>query len=532
MTRSDSLHSARILVDRYSRRNILRTGGAALAVTAAATLPRLASAAQTGAATPETGSPLDVNAIDEFISGAMESYGVPGAAVAVIHDGDPLLVKGYGIRELGSDTPVDADTVFQLASNTKPMTAFTLGTLVDEGLIGWDTPITEILPELQLWDTYPTRYLTSRDVFAHRSGFPAFGGDLLGHVGYDRAEMLRRLRYIPPAGSFRSVAAYSNLGFFIAGEVIARLTGAPWEDAMQARLMDPVGMSRSGPALADRPADGNMAANHGLVDGKLQTVPADDHGVYGAAGSAMSTAHDLALWMQMLLDGGQAQGKQLMKPETVNEMFVPSMVAATSFSEMAPIDAHSGLSYGLGWANYHYHGYEIMEKGGALDGVRTVVCVVPQLNAGIAVVANLNLTALPEAVRGFWLEQLLGKADVDVQQEIREAGAMVAAQFASLPQLPANSVAPSVPLESFAGVYQNALYSGFRVIVEGDTMRLEAGPAKKPATLEHFSHDTFLLDWGNVTSIPSQMTFTVGPDGLAVGFDHEELGRFERVITE
>ncbi len=532
MTPSLADNRARILADRFSRRDILHTGGAALAVTAAATLPHLAGAAQTGEATPEAGSTLDADAIDAFVSEYLESYGIPGAAVAVIQGGQHVLVKGYGVRELGSDAPVDADTVFQLASNTKPMTAFTLGTLVDEGLIGWDTPITDVLPELQLWDPYPTRFLTSRDVLAHRSGFPAFGGDLLGHIGYDRAEMLRRLRFVPPAGSFREVAAYSNLGFFIAGEVITRLTGSPWEDAMRERLFGPAGMSRSGPALADGPADGNMSANHAMVDGRLQTVPADDHGVYGSAGSAISSANDLARWMQMLLDEGLADGEQLIQATTVQEMLAPSMVSEISFSEMAPIDAHSGFSYGLGWANYHYHGYEVIEKGGALAGIRTVVCFVPQLNAGVAVTANLNLTALPEAVRGFVLEQLLGSADTDVQQEIREAGAMVDALFSTAPELPENPVPPSVPLEAFAGVYENQLYAGFRVIVEGEAMRLEAGPANKPGAFEHFNHNTFLLDWSDVTSIPGQTTFVVGPEGIAIGFEDEVLGHFDRVAGE
>lgn len=183
----------------------------------------------------------------------------------------------------------------------------------------------------------------------------------------------------------------------------------------------------------------------------------------------------------------------------------------------------------MGWANYHYHGYEVNEKGGALDGVRTIVCLVPQLNVGVSVLANRNLTVLPEAVRGFVLEQLLGKAGTDVQRDIQEAGAAVDAQFSSKPELPQNSVPPSVPLEAFAGVYANSLYTGFRVIVEGEVIRLEAGPAKKPATLTHVNHNTFLLDWGSVTMLPAQPTFVVGPDGLAVAFDDGDLGRFMRV---
>jgi hypothetical protein len=269
-----------------------------------------------------------------------------------------------------------------------------------------------------------------------------------------------------------------------------------------------------------------------LVDGRLQTVAADEQEIMGAAGSAMSTAHDLGLWMQLLLDGGSANGQELTLATTVQEMLAPTMVSPLSISEMAPIDAHSGFAYGLGWASYHYHGYEVIEKGGALDGIRTVVCLVPQLNVGVAVAANLNLTALPESIRGFVLEQLLGAADVDVQGEIEAAGAAIAAVFAApLPQA-ANPVAPSVPLEAFAGVYENDLYEGIVVIAEGDTLRLEAGSIKKPATLTHFDYNTFLLDWGDVTLIPGQATFVVGPEGTATAVETEDLGRLERVADE
>lgn len=234
----------------------------------------------------------------------------------------------------------------------------------------------------------------------------------------------------------------------------------------------------------------------------------------------------------MLMDGGEVNGQQLLQPETVREMLKPSMVAPLSISELAPIDAQSGFAYGLGWASFHYHGYEVIEKGGALDGVRTVVCFVPQLNVGVAVLANLNLTALPEAVRAFVLEQLLGDAGTSVQAEIREAGAAIEAVFASAPSLPANPVPPAVPLEALAGIYESPLYAEFRVIVEGEAMRLEAGPARRPATFEQVNHTTFLLDWGNVTSIPGQTTFVVGPDGVATGFENADLGRFERVADK
>jgi CubicO group peptidase (beta-lactamase class C family) len=515
---------------RVSRRTLLRTSFSGLALATAAA-PHHMQAAQDDGATPTSEAVIDIEALDQFIPEAMDRYGVPGAAVAVVQNGAPILVKGYGLREVGTDATVDADTVFQLASNTKPFTAFAAGILVEEGLIGWDTPIREVLPELQLMDPYASRNVTLRDVLAHRSGLPAFTGDLLDVLGYDRDEVLHRLRFVEPGSTFREVAAYSNLGFFIAGQVIERLTGGSWEEAVRERVMQPLAMDRSAPSIIDLRVEENISSHHARMGGNVEVIDANYQPVLAAAGAALSTANDMARWMQMLLDGGSGNGHPLMSPATVQEMFLPSMVSEVSFTELPPIDEHTGFSYGLGWGNFHYHGYPVIEKGGALGGIRTVVDLVPDLNFGIAVLANLNLTFLPEAIRAFALEQVLGSSPADFQAEIEATAAMVDQLLVPVP-LPPDPVAPTVPLQAFTGLYDNDLYGRFEVIASGDELRVEAGPAGHPAELTHYSRDTFLLDWGSATGSPDETTFTIGPDGIAEAFEAEGLGRFDRAPAE
>ncbi len=490
----------------------------------AASMPVAADASQ---APPATESVVDVEAIDRFVAETMAEYGVPGAAVAVVHKGETVLASGYGVRSIDGDDPVDADTVFQLASNTKPMTAFTYGALVDEGLTEWTTPASALVPDLRLMDEYAAFHANPRDFLSHRSGFPEFFGDLLGSLGYDRAEVVRRLRYVQPGHEFRDVAAYSNLGYFLVGEMIAQLTGAPWEEAMQSRLFEPLGMSRSGPSLAFSPADGNMAANHAIVGGSLVTVEANNHGVTGAAGSAISTANDMARWMSALLSGGVVGGAQVIRAETVQTLFDPVIAAPVTFTETPPISPTNGFAYSLGWGDFYWHNHRVLEKGGALAGVRTVVILVPELELGIAVLANLNLTFLPEAIRAFVLEQYLGPADTDMQAEIRGAAEQIDAIFAAPPPTSAG-IPMGADLDAYAGTYQQILYGEFDVFVDGDHLRIEAGPGRRPATLGFDSLNTFLLDWGSPAEIPEQLTFTLGPEGTVVAFESESLGRFAR----
>ncbi len=513
---------------RIDRRRAL-AGGAGLTAALAAGWRATTAQEATPVAPPAGGSVADkVAAIDAFAEAALEEYGVPGAAVALVVDGKIVLARGYGVRTEGQPEPVDADTVFQLASVTKTLTAAALGTVVDAGQLGWDDPVVEFVPNFALADPYPTRWTTTRDLLAHRTGLPAFTGDVIGVLGYDRAEVMRRVRFFTPAWSFREEDGYSNIGYFVAGQVLAEKTGMPWEDALAERILGPVGMTRSAPNLHGAPADGNISANHALVDGAVAVVPPDPNFVLGAGGSAISTAHDLGRFMEMLLGGGAIDGRPVLTPGTVAEMFAPSMVAAPSFTELPPIDDQSGFAYGLGWGLYHDRGYQVMEKGGALAGIRSIVELVPELNLGVAVVANMNVTVLPEAIRAFVLEQFIGQTDPDVQETIRQAGAGILGMFQA-PTPPADAGPPSRPLDAYAGTYANDLYGQVEIVRDGDGFRLEAGPARYAIRLTPFAFDTFLLDQGTATTVPLPATFTIGPDGTAVALETNLFGRLDRV---
>src|SRR2546423_11649526 len=355
--------------------------------------------------------------LDAFITRTLQQYQVPGAAVAVVRDGKVVLVKGYGVRNVTKPGAVDENTIFQLASVTKTLTAAAAATVVDEGKLDWDKPIFNYLPEFVGYDPYMTRWLTERDLLAQRTGWPEFTGDQLDSFGYNRAEILRRLRFFKPRYSLREVAQYSNPGFFVAGEVAARCAKQSWNDLVEHRLFKPLEMSRSGTVIKAL-EDPNATAAHALVNGKPVVVEPSELDTTGAASSATSTAADMLKLMLMFLNKGSYNGKRILKPETVAEMFKRSMVSKIDFTDLPPISDKTGFYYGLGVGSYDYAGHQIIEKGGALAGVRTTIVLVPDKNAGIVVLANLNLTAFPEAVRAYFLNQLLEMNPEADQKEI------------------------------------------------------------------------------------------------------------------
>lgn len=302
--------------------------------------------------------------LDAFMRQTLEDYEVPGASVVVVQEGKVVFLKGFGVRHFERPEPVDEHTLFMLASVSKTFTAGLIGTLVDDGKIDWDDPVVDHLPQMQLYDEYATRHVTSRDFLAHRSGLPAFTGDLLEKQGYSRPEILRRLRYLQPGCSFRERAGYSNPGFLIAGLMAAEVGGACWDDLMTARLLEPLGMKDSGTQQSDWKATENYAAAH-IVDGDtLKVVEWENHDAMGPAGIITSTAADLVPWMLVHLEQGRLNGKRIFSPEVVQEMHAPAMVETPGFAEAPPISTDSGFSYGLGWNIYFYQGQKIVEKGG------------------------------------------------------------------------------------------------------------------------------------------------------------------------
>lgn len=469
--------------------------------------------------------------LEKFVRQALEEYQVPGASVVVVQEGKVVFLKGFGVRQVGRPEPVDEQTLFMLASVTKTFTAGLIGTLVDEGKIGWDDPVIDHLPQMQLYDVYATRHVTSRDLLAHRSGLPAFTGDLLEKQGYSRAEILRRLRYLEPACSFREKGGYSNPGFLIAGLTAAEAGGANWDELVKTRLLAPLGMKHSGTMQSDWKKTKNYAAAHMVSGDKLKVVEWENHDAMGPAGSITSTAADLAPWMLVHLDEGRLNGKPIFSPETVQEMHTPAMIETPGFAEAPPIRANNGFSYGLGWNIYYYQGQKIVEKGGARAGMRSVVTLIPEKRVGVAVLANRNLTFLPEAIRAWVLDHYLQAPESDIQQEIRDMGLAVDKAFSMQPiEATKDLPAPRLPLRQYCGNYENDLYGRLSIVATENGLRWVTGPAKLGGTVQPVGYDNFLLHFpeGNI-SLPEPVGFTINEDGVPDRLLTESFGTFHRV---
>src|SRR5579862_9191851 len=186
-----------------------------------------------------------MESIERFVVDQLAAWEVPGCAVAAVQDGQLVLAAGWGQRDLDTGLPVTADTLFAIGSTTKAFTAATVGALVDDGLLEWERPLRDYVPELRLHDAVVTDRLTIVDLLSHRSGLPRHEMVCLGHPDRSRAEVIRRLRYLPLSKDLRQAFQYCNLGYLMAGHAVDELSGMSWEDYLRARLLIPLGMGRS-----------------------------------------------------------------------------------------------------------------------------------------------------------------------------------------------------------------------------------------------------------------------------------------------
>ncbi len=182
-----------------------------------------------------------MESIERFVVEQLAAWEVPGCAVAAVRDGQVVLAAGWGQRDLDTKLPVTANTLFAIGSTTKAFTAATVGALVDDGLLEWERPLRDYVPELRLHDAVVTDRLTVVDLLSHRSGLPRHEMVWLGHPSRTRAEVIRRLRFLPLSKDLRQAFQYCNLGYLAAGYAVEVLSGTPWEDYLRRPATDAVG---------------------------------------------------------------------------------------------------------------------------------------------------------------------------------------------------------------------------------------------------------------------------------------------------
>src|SRR2546422_3709305 len=461
--------------------------------------------------------------LDAYVTRVMHDFEVPGVAIAVVQDGRVLLAKGYGVRKLGEPAPVDERTLFGIASNTKAFAATALGILVEEGKLRWDAPVIDYLPGFAMYDPFVTRELTIRDLLVHRSGLGLGAGDLLWWPSstYDRKEIARRLRFIPPETSFRSAYAYDNVLYLVAGEVIAAVSGQSWEDFVSSRILAKVGMTGSNVRHSAAASGGNVAATHARIDGKVRPIVPFDSDNTNPAGGINSSAEDMAKWLRVQLSGGMlANGSRLFSAATARELtsIVTPIAVSDPPPELPPLKA-SFNGYALGFGIRDYRSHKLVAHTGGLPGYVSRVAMIPDLNVGVVVLTNQESGEAFESIAFHILDHYLGAPTFDwidgfQKRQARNASTTAAADRSASTSRAASST-PSLPLTKYAGTYRDAWYGDIEIGEQSGTLTIRF--TRTPSLvgdLEPWPHDTFIARWKDrELRADAYVTFALNPDG-------------------
>jgi CubicO group peptidase (beta-lactamase class C family) len=459
-------------------------------------------------------TPAPLAGLDGYVHSAMQTWQVPGLAIAVVKGDKIVLARGYGVREVGKSGKVDAHTLFGIASNSKAFTAAALGTLVSSGKLAWRDPVVKYLPRFRLSNADETEALTVRDILSHRSGYcdPTFMW-ITGN--YSRDEIIYRLRYQKRKYGFRAHFCYNNTMYLVAGQIVPAITKESWDEYVDMHFFKPLGMHDSSTKMSVYEQGGDVAVPHALIDGKVVTTPRMQTDNMAPVGGIKSSVVDMSRWLLMLLHHGRFAGKQVLAPAVVTAMETPQALVQADAEVGAWARTQTPKShfyaYGLGFFVQDYAGHKLVWHAGDIFGMASTVAMIPSEHLGVVVLSNMNQNRAPEGVAFYVLQSYLGLSHHNVgkalygfvhKQDVKKKEIKK-----KLADARVDNAKPSLPLRAYTGVYHNDLVGNVRVKLEGQRLELAFGNVKFSGELKPWGHDTFQIPWKDRLLGKSYVTF-------------------------
>lgn len=466
--------------------------------------------------------------IDSLAELTLKTFDVPGIAVGIVKDGKLIHAKGYGVSSLRTMQKVNEHTLFGIASNSKAFTSAALGMLIDEGKLKWNDKVTDYIPEFKLYDPYVTEAFTIRDLLTHRSGLRLGAGDLMmfpDSNNFTRKDIIHNLRYLKAVSGFRTKYDYDNNLYIVAGEIIARVSGKSWEDFIEQRIMQPLGMNASKASISRLADRSNIVAPHAPVDGKVKTIDIEWSETANAAGGIVSNITDLSKWIIMQMDNGKyGEGKRLFSEDVHEDFWSPQTIIDVRGS--STYNTHFA-SYGLGWFLSDVKGYKQVSHTGGLAGIVTQVTLIPELKLGIIVLTNQQSDAAFTAITNTIKDSYFGikgmdrvkqlhdrtmKNESDVKKITGDIWAAIDAQQ--------KSSAPKADIANFIGTYNDLWFGEVTISVKNGQPWFDSKRSPKlSGILLPYKGNTFVAKWNDRSmDADAYIKFELDENGKASGF--------------
>jgi CubicO group peptidase (beta-lactamase class C family) len=471
--------------------------------------------------------------VDSLVNKTLKTFNVPGIAVGIVKDGKLIHAQGYGLRSIKGTAKVDAHTLFGIASNSKAFTAAALGMLVDEKKIKWDTKVTDVIPDFKMYESYVTQEMTIRDLLSHRSGLGLGAGDLMiwpDSSSLTKPQLIHNLRYLKPTTSFRSQYDYDNLMFIVAGDIVTRVSGMPYEDFIESRIMKPLGMTETAASWYRLKSKKNIIDGHAPVGDKLEPVGLSFTEVANAAGGIYSNVTDMSKWVIAQINEGKYGDKiekSLFSKAVHKEMWTPqTLIGGTS-----PYNTHFA-SYGLGWFLSDVNGYFQATHTGGLAGIVTQVTILPELKLGIIVLTNQQSGAAFNAITNSIKDGYFGIKGKDRIKQYndsrlaseKKANDITAKVWADI-AVQQNASKGQAALAGIKGTYSDPWFGKVTISEKnGGLYYTSANAPKLQGKMYFYKGNTFIVKW-NERSLDADayVTFTLDHDAKPTGYKLEAV---------
>lgn len=460
---------------------------------------------------------VNLKGFPQLVEKVMKEWEVPGTAVAIVKDGKVVFARGFGYRNVKKELKVTPDTLFAIGSCSKAFTAALLGILVDEGKLEWDKPVRDYLPSFKLHDTFASERITPVDLLTHRSGLPRH--DMVWYnASATREELIKRLPHLEPSKDLRYTWQYNNLMFMTAGYLAGKIAGTSWEQLVQTKLFDPLGMKNSNLSVKDSQKSADYSLPYSKREEKVTEIPFRNIDTVGPAGSINSSVYEMAQWLILNLNKGKFGDKQVISAGALQKIHSPQMVTGR------PLDKDKEFAYGLygmGWGINVYRGHPVVSHGGGIDGFISSVAFLPRDNAGVVILTNgdrggnqvCSIIAYNVYDRILGLRQI--PWDKRIKKRFDEARKKSKEARDKNKEKPVPNTKPSHKLEDYAGDYENPGYGIFTIKKDGD--QLKAAFNDLHFTGLHFHYDVF------------EFTSTFNPDRkIKVTFHTDIKGNISR----
>jgi CubicO group peptidase (beta-lactamase class C family) len=414
------------------------------------------------------------DSLDYYVNRALTNWRIPGAAVCIVKDNKIVMMKAYGIKELGDPAKVDINTLFMIGSNTKAFTATALAMLQTQNKLSLDDKVTKYLPKFKLEDKPAGEMATIRDLLCHRLGLQTFQGDFTFYnTDLTREQIIEKLGEVKATYPFRTKWGYTNSAFLTAGQIIPVVSGKPWEVYIKENIFAPLGMINTIALTANMPKQLNRTVPHTFIEGRLSAIPYCQIDGLAPAGAISSSVNDMSKWVLALLNDGKVGARQVIPLAAIKATREPQDIVG----QIHHLSGETNYElYGLGWFLQDYDNKSLVMHDGGVNGYLSSVTLVPEEHLGIIILTNTDQNALYEALRWEILDAYLKMSYRNYSDTYLEKFKADEAKEQENDKKLKDSVSlnpvPALPITAYTGKYSNELY-GHMTITQGVNNDLE-----------------------------------------------------------